>query len=79
VICFKFAGYFGGGTAVLLHFKGQLHDAVARVSDNDLKPIMQFALISLVILPVLPNRTYVPYAGSSVILVEPMAYGFLYL
>jgi uncharacterized membrane protein (DUF4010 family) len=52
----------GGGTAVLLHFKGQLHDAVARLSDNDLKAIMQFALISLVILPVLPSRVFGPYA-----------------
>jgi uncharacterized membrane protein (DUF4010 family) len=52
----------GGGAAVLLHFKGQLHDAVARLSDNDLKAIMQFALISLVILPVLPSQTYGPYA-----------------
>jgi uncharacterized membrane protein (DUF4010 family) len=52
----------GGGAAVLLHFKGQMHQAVARLSDSDLKAIMQFALISLVILPVLPNRAYGPYA-----------------
>jgi uncharacterized membrane protein (DUF4010 family) len=52
----------GGGIAVLLHFKGQLHDAVARLSERDLRAIMQFALISLVILPVLPNRTVGPYA-----------------
>ncbi|MCI0663754.1 MAG: MgtC/SapB family protein [Acidobacteria bacterium] len=52
----------GGGAAVLLHFKGQLHGAVARLSDDDLKAIMQFALISLVILPVLPNQAYGPYA-----------------
>ncbi len=52
----------GGGAAVLLQFKGQLHGMVARLGDNDLKAIMQFALISLVILPVLPNRTYGPYA-----------------
>lgn len=51
----------GGAVAVLLHFKGQLHDAVARLGANDLKAIMQLALISLVILPVLPNRTYGPY------------------
>jgi uncharacterized membrane protein (DUF4010 family) len=51
----------GGGAAVLLHFKGQMHDAVARLSDDDLKAIMQFALISLVILPVLPNQSYGPY------------------
>ncbi len=52
----------GGGVAVLLHLKGQLHGLVARLGENDLKAIMQFALISLVILPVLPDRTYGPYA-----------------
>ena len=35
---------------------------MAKLGENDLKAIMQFALISLVILPVLPNRTYLPYA-----------------
>jgi len=52
----------GGGAAVLLHFKGELHGAVARLGAGDLKAVMQFALISLVILPVLPNRTYGPFA-----------------
>ncbi|MBI3421463.1 MAG: MgtC/SapB family protein [Acidobacteria bacterium] len=52
----------GGCVAVLLHYKGQLHNAVAHLDENDLKAIMQFALLSLVILPVLPNRTYGPYA-----------------
>lgn len=52
----------GGGVAVLLHFKGQLHGFAARLGDDDLKAIMQFALISLVILPVLPDRTYGPYS-----------------
>jgi len=51
----------GGGMAVLLQFKVQLHGVAARLSDEDLKAIMQFALISLVILPVLPDRTYGPY------------------
>jgi uncharacterized membrane protein (DUF4010 family) len=51
----------GGVTAVLLHFKGELHNAVARLTAADLKVIMQFALLSLVILPVLPNQTYGPY------------------
>ncbi len=50
----------GGGIAVLLHFKGQLHNVVMRLSDADLKAIMQFALISLVILPILPNKFYGP-------------------
>ncbi|HZS05375.1 MAG TPA: DUF4010 domain-containing protein [Blastocatellia bacterium] len=52
----------GGGVAVLLQFKGQMHGFVAKLGENDLKAIMQFVLISLVILPVLPNRPYGPYA-----------------
>jgi uncharacterized membrane protein (DUF4010 family) len=51
----------GAGVAVLLHFKGQLHGIAEKLGDNDLTAIMQFALVSLVILPVLPNRTYGPY------------------
>jgi uncharacterized membrane protein (DUF4010 family) len=50
----------GGGIAILLHFKGQLHGIAARLGE-DSKSIMQFALISMVILPILPNRTYGPY------------------
>jgi uncharacterized membrane protein (DUF4010 family) len=52
----------GGGVAVLLQFKGQMHGFVAKLGESDLKAVMQFALISLVILPVLPDRTYGPYA-----------------
>ena len=52
----------GGGTAVLLQFKGQLHSLVARLGEDELKAVMQFALLSLVILPVLPNQAYGPYA-----------------
>jgi uncharacterized membrane protein (DUF4010 family) len=51
----------GGGIAVLLHFKGQLHGIATRLGE-DSKSIMQFALISMVILPILPNRTYGPYS-----------------
>ena len=52
----------GGGVAVLLQFKVQLHGIASRLGDEDLKAIMQFALISLVILPFLPDRTYGPYS-----------------
>jgi uncharacterized membrane protein (DUF4010 family) len=52
----------GGGVAVLLQFKVQLHGIADRLGDNDLKAVMQFALISLVILPFLPNKTYGPYS-----------------
>jgi uncharacterized membrane protein (DUF4010 family) len=50
----------GGGIAILLHFKGELHGIAARLGE-DSKAIMQFVLISMVILPILPNQTYGPY------------------
>jgi uncharacterized membrane protein (DUF4010 family) len=51
----------GGGVALLLHFKGPMHEFVARIGETDLKAIMQFVLIALVILPVLPDQTFGPY------------------
>jgi uncharacterized membrane protein (DUF4010 family) len=52
----------GAGAAVLLQYKGELHGMARTLGDEDLRAIMQFVLISLVILPVLPDRTYGPYA-----------------
>lgn len=52
----------GGGVAVLLQAKVQMHGVAQRLGDEDLKAIMQFVLLSLVILPVLPNRAYGPFA-----------------
>lgn len=51
----------GGGVAVLLYLKPQLHALAAKMGEGDFKAIMQFVLITLVILPVLPNQTYGPY------------------
>lgn len=51
----------GGGVAVLLYLKPQLHALAARIGEADFKAIMQFVLITLVILPVLPNHAYGPY------------------
>lgn len=51
----------GGAVAVLLHLKETLHQAVSRLGEKDLHAIMQFVVISLVILPVLPNQAYGPY------------------
>jgi uncharacterized membrane protein (DUF4010 family) len=51
-----------GGVAVLLQAKVQLHGVAAKFGDNDLKALMQFVLLTLVILPVLPDRTYGPYS-----------------
>ena len=51
----------GGGLAILLHAKRPLHDFVDRIGEQDLKAMMQFVLIALVIFPILPNVTYGPY------------------
>ena len=50
----------GGGVAVLLQFKPELHGFAEKLGDQDLKAIMQFVLITCIVLPVLPNRTYGP-------------------
>jgi uncharacterized membrane protein (DUF4010 family) len=51
----------GTTLAVLLYLKQPLHSFVQGLNERDLRAIMQFAVISLVILPVLPDRTYGPY------------------
>lgn len=51
----------GGAIALLLHYKELLHGFAARIGGRDVTAIMQFVLVTLVILPVLPNRAYDPY------------------
>lgn len=50
-----------GVIVVLLHFKPALHGFVDKIGEKDLKAVMQFVLITLVILPVLPNENFGPY------------------
>ena len=50
-----------GTTATLLHFKPEMHRLAGRIGEKDFTAIIQFILITLVILPILPNRTYGPY------------------
>ncbi len=50
-----------GATAVLLHWKEPMHAIIRRFNERDLKAIIQLVLIALVILPLLPDRTYGPY------------------
>ena len=47
--------------AMLLHLREQLRRWVDRLSDADVRAIMQFVVISLVVLPALPDRTFGPY------------------
>lgn len=50
----------GGGVAVLLQFKPELHKVAQKLGDEDLRAIMQFVLITCIILPVLPNQKFGP-------------------
>ncbi len=50
-----------GVVTVLLHFKATLHGWVDRFGADDLRAIMQFVLISMIILPILPDITYDRY------------------
>ena len=51
----------GGTVAVLLHAKARLHGLVDRLGDQDVAAIMRFVLLTLVILPILPNQTFGPF------------------
>lgn len=50
-----------GLTAVLLQWKQSMHGFVERFGKQDIRGLMHLVLIALVILPLLPNRTYGPY------------------
>lgn len=54
------AAALAGGVAVILQAKIGLHGIVERFGARDIKAIMQFVLISLVILPIVPDETYGP-------------------
>ncbi|MCA9283150.1 MAG: MgtC/SapB family protein [Phycisphaeraceae bacterium] len=47
-------------TALLLHAKKTLHRMVDRMGDHDVMAILQFAVITFVVLPILPDRTMGP-------------------
>lgn len=49
-----------GGVAILLHMKPQLHRFAERMGEQDFRAILQFVLITFIILPVLPNKAYDP-------------------
>jgi uncharacterized membrane protein (DUF4010 family) len=55
------------GVAVLLYLKPVLHGFVTRLGDQDFRAIMQFVLITFIILPVLPNESYNP-----LVILEPL-------
>jgi uncharacterized membrane protein (DUF4010 family) len=48
---------------VLLYFKPELRGMSQHLSRRDLLAVLQFAVLSLIILPLLPNRNYGPYGA----------------
>ena len=51
----------GGVITMLLHWKRPLHGFVEQIGRDEFSAIMRFVVITLVVLPVLPNRTFGPY------------------
>lgn len=50
-----------GCITVLLFLKEKMHTFARRLGKQDVQAVIQFVLITCVILPVLPNKTYGPY------------------
>ena len=46
---------------LLLYFKTELHGITQKLTQRDVISFLQFAVLSLVILPLLPNQNYGPY------------------
>ncbi|QKK08705.1 MAG: MgtC/SapB family protein [Planctomycetota bacterium] len=51
----------GVGTAILLQLKGPLHGLASKLGDADVRAVLQFALITFIVLPILPDTTYGPF------------------
>lgn len=52
----------GGVVTLLLHWKVPMHNWVVRIGEIEFQAIARFVLISLVVLPILPNNAYGPYS-----------------
>ena len=48
-------------TTILLYFKAELRQFSVRTTPKDINSILQFAVLSLVILPILPSQDFGPY------------------
>ncbi len=52
----------GAGVAILLPLKKTLHQVSGDMTQEDVRAIMKFAAIGFIVLPLLPNENYGPYA-----------------
>jgi uncharacterized membrane protein (DUF4010 family) len=59
----QLAVMLGIAATMLLYFKPELRGLSERISRRDLLAVLQFAVLSLIILPLVPNRDYGPYGA----------------
>jgi uncharacterized membrane protein (DUF4010 family) len=59
----QLAVMLGIASTVLLYFKTELHGITQNLTRRDLISILQFAVLSLIVLPLLPNQGYGPYGA----------------
>ena len=50
-------------TTILLYFKAELHGITRSLTRRDLVSMLQFAVLSFIILPILPDRDFGPYGA----------------
>jgi uncharacterized membrane protein (DUF4010 family) len=51
------------GTTILLYFKAELRGVAQRLERRDLISMLQFAVVTFIVLPILPDRDLGPYAA----------------
>jgi len=55
------AATFAVVTTLLLSYKAPLHHLAQKIQEEELYAILKFGIVSVIVLPLLPNRTYGPY------------------
>ncbi|MGB9129313.1 MAG: MgtC/SapB family protein [Thiobacillus sp.] len=59
----QLAVMLGIAATILLYFKPELRGFSQRMSRHDLLSVLQFAVLALIVLPLLPNQDYGPYGA----------------
>jgi len=57
----QIAGMLAIITTLLLYFKAELHEVTHGLTRTDLVSILQFAVLSVIVLPILPDTNYGPF------------------
>ncbi len=59
----KLAVMLGIGVTILLYFKPELRGISQRLTRNDLVAVLQFSVLTFIVLPILPDQSYGPYGA----------------